>query len=142
MGDWPVGWDVDFCLAFEQMVIVAELTVDIERALAEDANADAGALAGELAGTAVHAAELLDGLAEWEAAADLRANAAAMLALAESAGTRYARYVERDRENALNNARADRDAMVPLIEAVNDELGELDDDGLACAGHALILEVP
>lgn len=140
---WPAGWDAGFCDLFEEMVISQELAVDVGRALDEEARDDARALARELEETAQGASAMLADLPRWEPFDGLRPGLTRMLEIADAMGRFYGRYIDREREQALERVGELIDEQRPLVGDAVAGLNELQGEyGLSCPGHEFELESP
>jgi hypothetical protein len=139
---WPTGWDGDFCAFFADLVTITELAVDIEPTIADGPRRDAKGLAQELAATPAQARPLLEVLAAWADADDLRAVAETLLDTAEQAGAQYVLNLVEGKKKALPRARELRDQLGAVIDEANVALALLAAAGLACPDHALQLERP
>ena len=140
---WPAGWDDALCAAFPDVVLAQELARDIGRALAEDDRDDAIGLAHDLTTTAEQATAALATLPEWPDATDLLTALTAMLEEDTRLASSYLRYLEEERDVALDRAHESeivlRDSAVP---AVLNALAPLIVQGLSCPASPLRLETP
>jgi len=139
-GSWPVGWDVSFCTAFADATVAHELVIDVERAIADENRSDAQGLANELAQTAPIAATEITRLKDWEPAAQLKTDLAAMLDLDTQAATAYQSYFNDGVKAALKQARGLRNQVGKQVDSINSELQDLAGMGLACPGTDLNFE--
>jgi hypothetical protein len=142
-GDWPTGWDADFCEAFGQVVIAQELTVDVGRALEEDDRDDALALARELEATSVVATEMLEELPEWEPAQEAVEEITELMDMARRMGRQYGRYIDENRRQSLARARGFAEDMPDVVESIESRLAVLEDEErLRCPSLEFDLETP
>jgi hypothetical protein len=139
---WPAGWDAAMCATFAQLVETQELAVDIGRALDEDDRADARALTAELSASVAATRGLLADMREWATADVIRADIGSLLDLGEEMATRYDRYLNANRRQALGRAREAGAQMPEVVDQLTERLGLLADQGLRCPGIAFELETP
>ncbi len=139
-GVWPVGWDVAFCTALTDAVVAHELTIDIQRALDDDAREDAVALTGELAETVPVATAAVNRVRDWEPALESKADLVALLELHGAVATAYQAWFDEGGRQLGRAARQSRQAVARAVPAANEHLAELADLGVSCPGTSLRLE--
>lgn len=140
---WPAEWDDAFCAAYADIVVAQELARDIGRALDDDARDDAIGLTHELAGVLAGLRLSLAELPNWEGAEAALAAIDIMLADDDELVTFYLRYLEEDREPALERAKEMEQKLRETdVPAVEEALATLADLGLACPGLNFTLDKP
>lgn len=137
---WPVGWDVSFCTALTDATVAHELAIDIQRALDEDARADAEALTAELAQIAPISADEANLLRDWEPAAQVKADLIALAELHAAVATAYQAWFTEGGRPLLREARQARNQVARAVPDANVNLQSLADLGISCPGVALELE--
>jgi len=135
----PVGWDDSFCAIFADVAVGQELAVDIERAIKEENFRDARGLARDLRNITEDAAGLMEGLPEWEDAADATAKVTAMLDLYGRAATEYLAYFNEE-TRSLRRARNLRRQISRATPGANETFAELEMLGIACDDQPLVIE--
>jgi hypothetical protein len=139
----PAGWDATFCAAYTDIVVAQELARDIGRALDEDSKQDAIGLARELEATVVGVRTTLTALPAWPGGEQLLSAVNAMLDTDEELVTNYLRFLEENRDPALDRAHeretALREEIVPAVEVA---LAELAAAGFSCPGLNFTLDKP
>src|SRR3954468_2733314 len=137
---WPVGWDVSFCTAYGDITVAHELTIDIERAIADANSSDAQGLANDLAQTAPLATNEVTRMKDWDPSAQLKLDLASLLDLEAQAATAYQTYFTDGLRASLHDARQLRNQASKLVTPINEELHALSDLGVSCPGTDLALE--
>lgn len=139
---WPAGWDEAFCLALEELAVAQELVVDIPRAIEDEDEDDALALAQELRQSTSTSGELLAEVPEWEPAQPAIDEFENLIDIGGRISRQWIRFLDEGRRAGRTRALELNDEMQPMVEAANDALAELADQGLACPGRSLVLESP
>lgn len=127
---------------FAEARIAQELLVDIERALAEDAQRDARGLARELGRVAQDAIVLMDDIPTWEDASEALLDIATLLDLGGQAATEYDTYFSEDSRPALRRARGLGRENGQGVPGANRALEDLAAAGVECPDGPLVLETP
>jgi len=137
---WPVGWDISFCTAFNDVTVDHELVIDIERAIADGSQDDAQGLANQLAQTAPLTSSELTKLKDWAPATDLQASLVSLIDLDTQVGAAYQSYFNDGVKPALKQARQLRTQVGKQVTPINTQLQQLTHLGLSCPDHDLKLE--
>jgi hypothetical protein len=135
----PVGWDNAFCAIFADVAVGQELVVDIQRAIDEENPRDAKGLARDLRDITADGVALMEGLAEWEDAADATRQVTTMLDLHGRAATEYLAYFNEE-TTTLRRARNLRRQISRATPAANEVFAELETLGIACDEQPLKIE--
>lgn len=135
----PVGWDDAFCAIFADVAVGQELVIDIERAIDEENAKDAKGLARDLRAITEDATGLMEGLPEWEDAADATAKVTAVLDLYGKAATEYL-AVFNEEGGTLRRARNIRRQIARATPAANETFAELETLGILCEDQPLVIE--
>ena len=135
----PVGWDDAFCAIFADVAIGQELVIDIERAIDEENPRDAKGLARDLRAITEDATGLMEGLPEWEDAADATAEITALLDLYGKAATEYLSFFNEE-GGTLRRARTFRRQINRATPGANETFAELETLGIVCDDLPLVIE--
>ena len=139
---WPAGWEEEFCAAFVEVAVVAELIVDIPRALHEDATEDATALSRELRATAIASRELIEGVPEWDRGVPALAELDRLADFGARIGRQFLRFFDEGRRPGLTRAQELIEEATPVAEEANSTLDDLARLGMSCPPYGLSVEVP
>ena len=135
----PVGWDDGFCAIFADVAVAQELVIDVERAIDEENAKDAKGLARDLRDITADGVGLMEGLPEWEDAADATAAISSLLEMYGKAATEYLAFFNEETAN-LRRARSVRRQISRATPAANDAFAELETLGIVCDDQALVIE--
>ena len=135
----PVGWDSAFCGIFADVVIAQELAIDIERAIDEENPGDAKGLARDLRDITTDAQGLMEGLPEWEDAADATAQTTALLDLYARTSAEYLSFYNEE-TGTLRRARSLRRQIGRATPGANESFAELETLGISCDDQPLVIE--
>jgi len=135
----PVGWDDAFCGVFADVVVAQELAIDIERAIDEENPRDARGLARDLRDITTDAQGLMEGLPEWDDAADVTAELTALLDLYARTSAEYLAYFNEE-TGTLRRARNLRRMIGRATPGANESFAELETLGIECDDQPLVIE--